>query len=255
MSVTTRGGQSPHWLTPFLGSLCDLSLSVLPSKAEAIKSYHYRLEQQLSNAGLKSTNQNQNMGNQILDDLTADVEELWIKADFPVIKTSYIKKSINALIGHKTLVNVRKHGQRHLNDIDYINSVKDTFSSLLDLSPCKCYNKVSLDQWQNVKCGCLAVNKIPDVEFYIDQRDLVRKFAIGARPSNKANKRRAELEEKDKKRQKKVEQSKTRLHNYEMEKSASNEQNYLDFDPSDEESVAEIPGSNFFDSDSGSETV
>ena len=90
----------------------------------------------------------------------------------------------------------------------------------------------------NVKVLMLALtDKIPDVEFYIDQRDLVRKFAIGARPSNKANKRRAELEEKDKKRQKKVEQSKIRLHNYEMEKSASNEQNYLDFDPSDEESV------------------
>ena len=73
MSVTTRGGQHHHWVTPFLEALCDLSLSVLPSKAEVIRSYYYRQEQQLSNTGAKTVRLNE-LKNQILDELTADME-------------------------------------------------------------------------------------------------------------------------------------------------------------------------------------
>ena len=73
MSVTTRGGQHHHWVTPFLEALSDLSLSVLPSKVEVIRSYYYRHEQQLSNTGAKTVKSNE-LKNQILDELTADIE-------------------------------------------------------------------------------------------------------------------------------------------------------------------------------------
>ena len=49
MSGATRGGQSPHWVVPFLGALSDLPQSVLPSKTEVIRGFYYRHEQQLKN--------------------------------------------------------------------------------------------------------------------------------------------------------------------------------------------------------------
>ena len=140
MSVSTYGGQSPHWVVPFLGALSDLPQSVLPSKAEVIRSFYYRHEQQLQNTETtaKSVKSNE-LKNQIVDELAADIERLWTKADLPVKTSKYIRYDINTLLDHKKLSDIRKQGKRHLNDTTYIESVKKVFGGLLDLSPCRCY--------------------------------------------------------------------------------------------------------------------
>ena len=250
MSGATRGGQSPHWVVPFLGALSDLPQSVLPSKTEVIRGFYYRHEQQLKNTETIANSVKANeLKNQIIDELTADIECLWTKADLPVKTSKYVRYDIKTLLEHKKLSDIRKHGQRHLNDTTYIESAKKVFGGLLDLSPCRCYAKTLLDQWQNVECQCPLLRKIPDVEFYIDQRDLVRKFAIGAGPSHKANKRQAELEEKEELKQKKAQQAQSRLDKYQKEKSASINQDTYDSDRSDDHSEMEINPINTNDTD------
>ena len=219
----TSAAQEPHWSEALLGAPRDLPDSFLPSYSDLVRCYFLRITR--------------NNKKNLLTEMTNHTIHLWEKAGFPVMSNKGVYSIIQRFFdGTNFKYFVKKH---QFNGPD--------FNVLVDIGSCKCFSSISnFEDCTQDECSCLAVDKIPNLPLYFDQKSLVRNQSIVFSDKSLDREKKLEEDQKNRKRKRK-EQEQERAEKSKRETLSQFET--VDFDNSDQDSdddaVATDPDATF----------